>query len=288
MWIIWGPATEVKDLGVVAEQCPLCNRTTPCVVRSVCQGLHVFFMKMTAATQETSCRCTVCSGLFPCELWRYPALVPVQEANALSVEALLSRTNPGLIERLQLNEQVAALGGDARFAIAYVQLEGMRPGALRAELLQHLLDWEILEEEHRERLAERIAAWSRAWTFARQVAPEFPGHAGCLLSFLSAAVIWSAFLWLPLVHDWVWGTVTVVAGCAAAALTGHLLLTRRVRRWTREVLVPQAQRTNVSLACFLAVVDDLPGSSMGMLEDLWPVKDQLETIRGVLVADQRL
>ena len=38
-------------------------------------------------------------------------------------------------ERIQRKEQVSALGGDARFAAAYEQLEGMRPGNLHAELL---------------------------------------------------------------------------------------------------------------------------------------------------------
>ena len=43
----------------------------------------------------------------------------------------------------------------------------------------------------------------------------------------------------PAVRSRVLGVATTMAGFAAAALTGHLLRGRRVRGWTREVLVPE-------------------------------------------------
>ncbi len=283
----WGPATEIADLGVVAEHCLHCQQITPCTIRSTDHLAHVCFVKMTTS-KETACLCGVCGGSFPCVLWRYPELVPVQEAKVLPAEGLLARTNPGLAERIQLKQHVIELGGDPRFAVAYEQLEGMRQGELHAELLKRLLDWDRLADEQREHLVRRIDAWAQAWQFARQVAASFPHQTGCLPASLVGLAIWSIFLWLPAARDWLWGTVTVVAGFAAAALTGHLFLARRVRRWTREVLVSQAQQAGVPLTCFFAVVDDLPGSRLGMLEDLWPVKDQLDTIRAVLVADGKL
>ena len=159
------------------------------------EGDHVFFMKTTAVTKETSCRCMACNGSFPCELWRYPDLVPVPDAAALPVEVLLARTNPGLAEREQLKQQVNALGGDARFAAAYEQLEGMRPGELHAGLLKQLLEWGRLEDDQRTRLVQRVGTCACAWHFARQVARGFPGHTGCWSAFLAAAAVWSAFLW---------------------------------------------------------------------------------------------
>jgi hypothetical protein len=288
MWNIWGPATEIKHLGVVAERCPFCERIVPCNVRAVCQGDYVFFLKVAATTEKTSCTCQVCAGSFPCMLWCYPDLVPAQEASAVSVDDLLARTNPGLAERVQLKEQVSALGGDARFTTAYEQLDGMPAGELHAGLLKELLDWGRLKDEQRDRLVQRIGSCARAWQFAREMAPEFPGH-GCLPPLLAALVVWSALLWEPAARGRLWGAITVVAaGCVAAALISHVLLARRVRRWAREVLVFEAQRANVSLPCFLAVVDDLSGTRFHVLDDLWPVKDQIERIRGVLVADRRL
>jgi hypothetical protein len=229
-------------------------------------------MKTAAPTKESCCLCTVCLKAIPSELWRYAAVMPIREAKALPIEDLLARTNPGLAERLQLKEQISALGGDASFAVAYEQLESMRPGALRSRLLTQLLDWNGLTVEQRPLLGQQIGSQARAWQFACQIVPAFPAHAGCLTAALAALVVWSAFLWVPAIHSWLWGSITLVAGLGAAALTRQLLLTRKVCQWTRKVLIPEAQDANVSVACLLAVVDDVPGSRLGTTEELWPVK----------------
>jgi hypothetical protein len=38
----------------------------------------------------------------------------------------------------------------------------------------------------------------------------------------------------------------------------------------------------------VAVVDDLPETRPHMVDDVWPLKDQLDAIRAVLAADGRL
>ena len=83
---IGGPVTEIRDLGVVAEQCPYCERVMPCLLRSVCRGNYVFFIKTAAPTEENSCLCTVCLKALPCDHWRYATVVPLREAKALPVE----------------------------------------------------------------------------------------------------------------------------------------------------------------------------------------------------------
>ena len=54
------------------------------------------------------------------------------------------------------------------------------------------------------------------------------------------------------------------------------------------MLIPEAQYADVSLDCFLAVVDDIPRSpsQRGLTEELSPLKDELEEIRGVLIAER--
>lgn len=59
-------------------------------------------------------------------------------------------------------------------------------------------------------------------------------------------------------------------------------------QWTRNVLIPEAKGADVCLACFLTVVEDVPGSRLGMMEDLWPIRNELEAIRRVLRAEGRL
>jgi hypothetical protein len=281
----WGAATEITDLGVVAELCPHCARILPCLLRSVCRGHYACFVKTTGPTIERSCLCTACHKSFPGEHWRYAAVLPIGEARALPPEDLLARTNPGLAERIQLQEVIRALGGDPRFAVAYEQLEQMRPGALRAGLLRQLLAWDRLPEEQRTSLAEQVAARARAWQFSQQIAPAFPNETASPAAVVAALVIGPVFLWIPGARSWLWGGATAVAGLVAAWLVGHAIYLRRVRRWTRQTLIPEARDANISLDCLLDVVDDVPGSRLGLMEDLWPMKDQLETIRGELSSD---
>jgi hypothetical protein len=105
---------------------------------------------------------------------------------------------------------------------------------------------------------------------------------------LAALVVWSAFLWLPAVRNWQWGSITLGAGCLAATIISQLLHTRKICQWTRKVLIPEAQDANVTMESLLAVVDDLPGSRLCMTEALWPFKAELETIRRVLSAEGQL
>jgi hypothetical protein len=281
----WGAATEITDLGVVAELCPHCEQIMPCLLRSVCRGHYACFVKTTGLTIERSCLCTGCHKPFLGEHWRYAVVLPIREAKALPPKDLLARTNPLLADSIQMKYLVRALGGDPSFSVAYEQLEQMRPGALRSGLLRQLLAWDRLPEKQRTFLAEQVAARARASQFSRQIAPTFPEHSASLAATVAALVMGPVFLWIPGANSLLWGGATVVAGLAAAWLVGDTIYIRRVRQWTRQTLIPEAQAANVSLGCLLDVVDDVPGSRLGLMEELWPMKVQLETIRGVLTSD---
>jgi hypothetical protein len=287
MRTLWGPFTEINDLGVVAEQCPQCERITPCLLRSTSRGDYVFFLKSTKFSRENSCLCTVCLKAFHCDYWRYAMVIKIKEAKALSIEELLTLTNPILAELNQMKEQIVGLGGDARFADAYQQLGGMRPGQWRSKQLQQLLNWNVLTEEARVELIQRIGAHARAWQLARQIAPSFPTQAGCLISVVTMLVVGSTTLLLP-VNRILMVVVTMVSGVLAMTVTNHLLMTPRVRRWTRTLLIREADEANVPLTCFLEVVKDVSDSRLNIAEPLWVVNGQLETIRAVLVAERKL
>lgn len=288
MRAIWGAVTEISDLGVVAEECPHCERPMPCLLRSACRGDYILFMRMNEPFRESSCLCTGCHKAFSCvHYWRYAAVLTIREAKGLAVEELLTRTNPVLAERLQFKEQVQSLGGDARFALGYADLEAMRPGALRSQLLRQLLGWDGLNEEQRDALAQQIRTRTRAWQFARHIAPGFPRSVGCLILAAAAVIVGGVFAAVPAVRSWLWGTVAVVAGLIATAAINHLLLTRRVQQWTRKVLIPEAEEARADLGCFVAVVEDIPASRLGLTEDLWPIRDQLDTICAVLRREGR-
>lgn len=288
MRTFWGAVTEISDLGVVAEHCPHCQRLMGCLLRSVCRGDHVLFVKMAQRTRECSCLCTTCLQTFPGEpYWHYAAVVPAREAQQMELESLLAKTNPVLADRIHFQQQIRDLGGDHRFAVAYEQLEGMRPGVLRADLLRQLLDWHNLDDPQRAKLAKDIGALARAWQFARQTAVGFPRPAGCLTYVVAALVVGLVFLCVPAARSWLGGAITAVSVLIAAAAIDHLRLTQSVCRWTRNVLIPQAQEAGVSLDCLVAVVDDIPGSKLGLTEELWPMKEQLPTICRILIAAGR-
>ena len=132
-----------------------------------------------------------------------------------------------------------------------------------------------------------MAVWGSGNT-VRQDSAGLKVEAGCLAVALPALVIWSALLWAPPARSLLGGILTPLAGFVAAVLANHLLVSRNVRHWTRNMLIPEADEANVSLDCFLAVVDDLPESRLGLREDVWPLKAELQTIRGVLVSEGKL
>ncbi|HWB08762.1 MAG TPA: hypothetical protein VG826_06045 [Pirellulales bacterium] len=233
--------------------------------------------------------CTGCLKSFPGEpYWHYAAVVPICEAQAMELESLLAKTNPVLADRIHFKQQIRELDGDDRFAVAYEHLEGMRPGALRADLLRKLLDWSKLEEAQRAELGKQIGALARAWQFARQMAVGFPASAGCLTYVVAALMVGLVLLCVQAARSWLGGTITAGSGLIAAAIVDHAMLTQSVRRWTRNALIPDAQDADVSLDCVVAVVDDVPGSRLGLTEELWPMKSQLQTICGVLIAEGKL
>jgi hypothetical protein len=263
----------------MAERCPHCERITTCLLRAVQRYYTLFFLKTSVSTDEASGFCTECYKTFHCETYRYVCVVPVKQAKSLAIEELLARTNPSLAERVQMKEQIAVLGGDTRFAEAYQQLEEMHAGRLRSRFFEQLLNWERLPEEARTSLAWQIADRARVWKFARYIAPGFPSGVGCLPVMLTALVVWLV-LFLPALalRNTLMASVSFLIGPLAGTLMRPFLLGPQIRRWTRNVLIPECSDANVSFASFVEVVDDLVGSPLDRLETLWAVKLELKTI----------
>jgi hypothetical protein len=280
MGSIWGPVTEIADVGVMAERCPHCERITPCLLRSVRQSFFILFVKTASSSHDNSGFCTECHKAFHCDPWRYLCVVALTEAKALGIEELLTRTNPILVERVRMKELIAALGGDARFAEAHQQLEELHTGELRSRLLQELLNWVRLGEEARTALVQQIADRARAWKFALHIARGFPSHVGCLPGIVAGLVVWLlVFVPALALRNRLLISASFLLSFVAAALAGQVLLESQIRRWTRKVLIPECCDAKVSFASFAEVVDDLAGSPLDKLEALWLVKLNLETIR---------
>ena len=285
----FGAVTETKDLGVVAEQCPHCDSLKPCLLRIVSHGHYICLIKVADPARESSCLCTDCLKPFPGKpYWSYAEVVSIRDAVGADLDNLLTKTNPILADRIRLKEQIRELGGDERFAIAYENVEGMRPGRLRSRLLKNLVDWPKLTDMQRDEAAEEIGGLSRAWKFARHMAVGFPKSSGSLLFYLSLLIFALIVIGMLITRSWIWGGLLLAMCVLISTVLESYLFKRSVAEWARRALVTEAQETKIPLAQFVAVVDDIPGCKLGLTEDLWPLREQLPNIRQTLVAEGQL
>jgi len=280
MWIIWGPTSDVKNIGIVAERCPHCRRLAPCRVAARSKGLHLYFIPLVSGVTDAVCTCCACGGQFRCELWKYKDPVPEIEASTVTIESLLERTNPNLKERLAWEQQLDDHGSDPQFTAAVRSIEQLRPGGLRRGLMNDLLRWGQMDERQRVSLARDADQSACSLQFARSVATRLPNAAGgCVLALPICLVVWSALLWAPAVRNLLWGGVTLFAGAVAGAFVWQAILSRRVQRWTREVLVPESQQAGVDLRRFIAVLGELPAPGPHNVDEMRHLKEQEGTIR---------
>ena len=145
-----------------------------------------------------------------------------------------------------------------------------------------------MSELQRDELEEQIGSLSRAWRFASQMAIGFPKSSGSVAFFLSAPIFGLILIGMIVTRKWLWGGLLLAASVVVAAALESVLLRRSIRQWTLQVLIPEAQKANVALDRFAAVVDEIPSSKRGLTEDLWPMKDQLENIRETWMAKSDL
>lgn len=284
-----GEVIETNDLGVVAEYCPHCDRLMSCLLRTVSRGNYVCFVKMAELSRESSCMCTGCLKTFSGKPnWSYAGVVPIRDASSMELDDLLTKTNPILADRIHFKEQIRELGGDDRFAVAFDNVDGMRPGRLRSELLRKLVDWPRMDETERTELSQHIGALAQAWKFARQLAFGFPVSSGSLPFVAAAMMVGLVLICAFERQSWSWTAVALGAGVMATLVADTILFKRQVRRWTIQVLIPEAEADNVPLDRFIAVVDDIPGRKLPLKDDLWPVKDQIQDIRQTLIAEGKL
>lgn len=288
MWIIFGSSTDVKELGAVADQCPHCNRLTPCFVTGQSQGVHVYFITLAEQVTAAECLCSACGGRFRCELWRYNDFVPATEAHAIPLEVLLERTNPALMERLAWAHQQKQFASDARFTTTLESVEQLNQGRLRTEWLDQLKRWDQLAEVQRTNLAQISRETAEALRFARSMAGQLSSAVGCLPASLACLTVWSAFFWAPAVRNLFFGAVTVFIGLAAGTVVNQLFISRRVQRWVKEVLIPEGEISGINFARFITVLEDLPPPSPHRHNELTGLKENAAVILRVLAASGKI
>ena len=288
MWIIWGPVSGERDLGVVAEMCPRCASLAPCRVSGLVEGVHLFFVPLAAGVTKAACTCGLCGCQFPCESWRYKEMVPAPEARSLEIERLLERTNPALRENRELSRRLERFADDPRFQAALQSLDELRPGALSTKLRADLLRWDGLDEGRREELVRVVDESARTMRFARSISPRIPSSAGCLIALVACLAVWTACLLVPdFGAEGLWWNVGVAfAGPMAGCAVHQFVLARRVRRWTHDVLVPEGRKSGIDFRHFVALLDELPPPGPRSDDVLRPLLEQAMTIRKELLVSE--
>jgi hypothetical protein len=279
MWIIWGPASDVKEVGVVAERCPHCRRLSACRVTAYSEGVHLYGVTMASAVTHAICTCSACGGQFPCELWRYSNPLPLDAAFAIPIETLLERSNPLLKERLAWEARLEEHQADGQFAAAVKSMEQLRPGEIRRSLMNDLLRWGQMNGEQRAAVVTEADASARSVQLAKSVAGRLPRTTGCLLAALVCLAVWSMLLLAPVLRTVLWGGAIVLGGAMLGAFTWHAILKRRIEHWTREVLIPESKEAGVDLRKFITVLGDLPPPGPHGLDELRELKGHEATIR---------
>jgi hypothetical protein len=215
-------------------------------------------------------------------LWQYSSILPASEALTLPIETLLVRTNPSLQERLTWEARLQEHQTDGQFAAAVQSLEQLRHGEIRRGLMNDLLSWGQMDERQRAELVKDAEASARSLQLAKVVAKRLPRTAGCGLAALACLAVWSAIVWAPALRNLLWGGAIVLAGAMLGAAIWRTVLSGRVRRWTREVLAPEARRAGIDWQRFVAVLHDLPAPNPHSLDELRDLKDHEGIIRDEL------
>ncbi len=285
MWFVWGPSTGVKDLGIVAEQCPFCKCISPCKLVGRFEGFHVYFITMAASVTKTACTCSLCGGQFPGEflaIWQSCAVLPC--ADPMPMERLIKRTNPGLIDQIENAQTLERHQADPQFDKALKSLKQLRPGNLHKQLLNELLQWDQMDNIQRADLVTKTEKMAHSLLFAGTVARRMPQTAGCLVISLGCAAVWGALLFIPGIRNLLWGGISLFACLIFAASLWQMLLVSCIRSWTKEVLVLEGKKIGIDFHYFMDILKDLPAPSPHSEDELRHLKEHESVIREELVA----
>ncbi len=200
------------------------------------------------------------------------------EAVLLDDEALLTLTNPGLKETLKFSE----LRANSRLSKAFELLEQLTPGSLRTSLRDTLKQWAHLDGSSQDRFLAEVHHCSEALRFARLMASRYTtGTAGCLAGTLGCIGVWSGCVLVFGTRLRLWGWIGVaMAGLLVGGLLGNLLWHNRDREWVKDVLVPEADRSGISLGMLLAILEGSGSLKRGQ-DELGSLRELPPTIRAV-------
>jgi hypothetical protein len=272
-------------MGLIADECPHCNRVTRCLVieRSRSVGGLIFGIPFVIPLSSTSCVCGECGQEFRSRSAAESRAVAPEVASGLDTDALLGLTNPDLRQA----RAMAVLRTDPQLRDAFLLMDKLSPGPLRFGLQAALARWPTLREPDKADLIGRVQACSQAEEFARAMAGRYTiGAVGCLAGVAVAAGVWvAAWLLFDGLGILAWVLVTVL-GLVAGGVPYSFLSAARDRKWVQEVLLPEADRSGVTPEWVLAVIEKT-AAPRGARDELGALRDVGPALRAELAAEGR-
>jgi hypothetical protein len=281
VFIFWGEYERVRKQGVVADRCKGCSQITQLRVSRIYRVSHVYFIPLgSGKLHSTVAECTECGHKVPFRNEKYSRLVPENEADSLTVDEVLKKTNPPLArstaELQQLEREAigarpgASAGPDPRVKLAFsklaeIETESAKVIDLQARLAQwsalRLRDQEVLlsdidalfaEHQQRDSVKRFVSAMGQRFK------PEVDGTVS-FLTFLGLLILGIALaVMMPVPELRVSGVLLAFVLAAGIATVVHGKYKRYIfKRFFRQTFLPQTQKRQIDLGDALAELEEL-------------------------------
>ncbi|MBI1374955.1 MAG: hypothetical protein GC159_19735 [Phycisphaera sp.] len=321
MFIVWGTKHKTRDAGVVAERCDVCMAPQPFVVTDHYEAGHIYWISLTQGTYKiSSMKCPSCGNELICNKDDYDQVLARDIAARLPIHELIERTNHRLGQSMRMRENLEAMasqqaqapprapgsppplpgarpttgGPDPRFALAVAKLRDFDDSDTSRELMARLSQWQTLDTDLREKLLTEVDEFvdssmriNQTIGFIRTIANSYPDSAGCLSGFFVFLVPMALFF-IPALQSWLWGPIVVIAAFVAGFVVMQKVSARRIRAWTINKLIPEADADQIDYTLFVGVLLGVNTSDQAIDQHVRNLATGVKNFLGVLIEQGRI
>lgn len=291
--IIWGKKIRTEPRGIVAEKCSVCGDTERFAVTDYYEVEHIYYIAIGRGTRvDCTSECARCRSQFRIAPDNYDDYLPPADADMLSLDEIVDRTNPRLaysrdmrrgLETMAREQPSRAPGDtatgvtvpgtpvrevplpmqDAELREAIGRLEPYEgTGQEVAKLMRRLQSWPILDAASRAGLLQEVNAFietqqktTRAVSFFNSMAAALPPRLGCLPATLLAGIFISGFFLTRITYWHAYYSVGyAVIGILAVLATNLIVNAVLLRRWMRRTFVAKAIREKIDASTLVTVM----------------------------------
>lgn len=313
MLVIAGDYNLDKNLGAVADRCPICGEITILRVTKLVRLAHAYFIPVGARRYLGAIMaCGDCGGTSPCEQQKYAGFVPYNDAKDMEIGEVMLRTNPRLAEaisrRALLEQELLNADGDScenrdlRVALALVKIADLDPRDLSVIRLQaSLMQWNSLDALSQSKvlsdidvLAAQKERTDACAYFINRVAQQFKPELTGLFVMLpfAAPLIPGISLSMVFLNA---NAKTLATGVALSffpslvfgLIVNRFILRQRHKRFFRTILLPEAECHGIQIRDIIEMLDRFNVAETGPNENLRSLARAMPLLKEVLAEQNR-